>query len=198
MSAEEFDATFGRTSREIIRELWRDLPLGDDEVSALDDRKEAFFREILRADFPAMPGARELIDQLKESGFRLAVGSSGPPENIGLVLDALGCRDRFDAIVTGVDVRRGKPDPEVFLLCAERLGARPTDCAVIEDAVVGIEAARRAGMVGVALVVDPRDAGPFNHAHQVVRDLSELSPAGIGRWITDHGLGAGSPGGGSQ
>ena len=79
---------------------------------------------------------------------------------------------------------RGKPDPEVFLICAGRLGAAPQRCAVIEDAVVGVTAAKRAGTLSIALVVSGRDERLFDHADYVVRELSELSPARIRRWLT--------------
>lgn len=145
-----FAADFGRTSRDILRRT-----LGpettDERIQTLDQRKEALFREILRADFPAMDGAIELIEALAADGFAIAVGSSGPPENIQLTLEKLGCADHVGAIVTGADVQRGKPDPQVFRLAAERLGMPAISCAVIEDAVHGIEAARRAGMIAIAL-----------------------------------------------
>src|SRR3990170_4167544 len=145
-----FAADFGRTSRDILRRTLGD-DLTDERIHALDSRKEALFRDILRESFPAMDGAVELIDALATDGFLLAVGSSGPPENIALALDKLGRAEKFAAVVTGQDVTRGKPDPQVFQLAAERLGVPAASCAVVEDAVHGIEAARRAGMASIAL-----------------------------------------------
>ncbi len=176
MTEDQFRATFGRTSREIIRELWPDCARSAAEVARLDDRKEELFREILHAEFQPIPGARELIVALKQAGFGLAAGSSGPPDNVFFTLDQLRVRAQFDVVVTGVDVTRGKPDPEVFATCAQRLGAPPTACAVIEDAVVGVEAANRAGMVSIAFVAAGRDVELFRHARCIVRDLRELSP----------------------
>jgi beta-phosphoglucomutase len=151
VSDEEFLSVFGRPSRDIIRVLFGSN-LGDDEIARMDDRKEALYRDGIRNDVPEMPGAVSLIERLHRAGLRLAVASSGPPENIDLVLDSLGVRGCFDAIVTGFDVRNGKPDPECFLLAAARLGLAPARCVVIEDAPAGIEAAHRAGMKAVALV----------------------------------------------
>src|SRR4029078_5312441 len=110
-----FAADFGRTSRDILRRTLGDQ-LSDDEGRELDVRKEAYFREALREDFPAMDGANELIDSLAADGFQLGVGSSGPPENIALCLEKLGRHGKFGAVVTGLDVTRGKPDPQVFEL----------------------------------------------------------------------------------
>jgi beta-phosphoglucomutase len=179
MTEDEFRATFGRTSREIIRELWAGQALTAAEVADLDDRKEELFRDMLRADFPLIPGARDLILSLKQAGFGLAAGSSGPPANVFFTLDQLQVRACFDVVVTGVDVTRGKPDPEVFTTCAQRLHAPPAACAVIEDAVVGVEAANRAGMLSIALVAAGRDPNLFQHASRIVRDLRELSPESV-------------------
>lgn len=179
VTEEQFARTFGRTSRDIVLELWPEPP-GDAAVRALDDRKEALYREIVGRRFPAMDGAAELIESLLDDGFVLAVGSSGPPPNVDLVLATLG-RSSFAVTVTGHDVERGKPDPQVFLVAAERLGVDPSACVVVEDAAAGIRAARNAGMASVALVstghtVDElRGAGP----DLVVRSLRELTPAAL-------------------
>jgi beta-phosphoglucomutase len=176
ITEDEFRATFGRTSREIIQELWPGRKLTPAEIAALDDRKEELFRDMLRADFRAVPGARELIVALKQAGFGLAAGSSGPPPNVFLTIDQLQARELFDVVVTGMDVQRGKPDPEVFTTCARRLHAPNSACAVVEDAVVGVEAANRAGMYSIAFVAPGRDVGLFPHACRIVRDLRDLSP----------------------
>src|ERR1043166_3998609 len=81
ISDEQFDATFGRTSREIIRILFGPQH-SDDEVRRLDARKEQLYRDAVRGRVPAMPGAIDLIRTLHDAGFKLAIGSSGPPENI--------------------------------------------------------------------------------------------------------------------
>ena len=121
LTPQQFAATFGRTSREIIEQLWGDAQLPAAEIARLDDLKEAYYRDIVRVDFPAMDGAVELIDALSAAGIQLAVGSSGPPENVELVLDKLERAEKFSASVTGMDVTRGKPDPQVFQIAAERM-----------------------------------------------------------------------------
>lgn len=116
------------------------------EKLTMADRKNAAFRERLLTLTPAdlLPGAREMLDALRRRGLKLAVGSSS--RNAGLILERTGLAGAVDAVVDGNDIHRSKPDPEVFLLAAERLGLRPDECMVVEDAVAGIEAARRAGM----------------------------------------------------
>ena len=169
-----FAADFGRTSRDI---LCRTLgpQTSDERIHALDQRKESLFRETLRENFTAMDGASELIDALAANGFAIAVGSSGPPENIALSLEKLGCMDKVAAIVTGADVQHGKPDPQVFQLAAERLDMPAASCAVIEDAVHGIEAANRAGMASIA-VTGTTTREQLAEADLVVESLRELDP----------------------
>jgi beta-phosphoglucomutase len=183
LTEQEFATTFGQTSREIIARFWGSgLPPAERE--ALDARKEAIYRDLIRASFPAMDGAVELIDALAAAGFLLAVGSSGPPENIELSLERLGRSASFRACVTGRDVTRGKPDPQVFAIAADRLGIPAARCAVIEDAPVGIAAARAAGMASIALVgTAPAEA--LAAADLVVTSLRELSPPAVAA-LVDH------------
>ena len=183
MSEQQFVATFGRTSREVIRESWPQLATSDARVAQIDDRKEELFREIIAADFPAMEGAVELIDALAAVDFALAVGSSGPPENVGLVLDKLGRRDKFQAVVTGRDVTRGKPDPQVFLLASERLGLPPGRCVVVEDAPAGVAAAKSAGAKCLGLASAGRDSALLAAADRVVSSLRGVGPDDIHRLL---------------
>jgi beta-phosphoglucomutase len=180
---EDFTATFGRTSRDIIAALWPVDHLDAEQIRSLDDRKEALFRGLIADDFPAMDGAAELIDALVEAGFRLAVGSSGPPENIDLVLERLGRAEAFSAVVTGMDVTAGKPDPQVYLLAAERLGIEAIRCAVVEDAPAGIDAAIAAHMAAIGLASTGRTVEELDEADLVVRSLGELTPQVIGELI---------------
>jgi beta-phosphoglucomutase len=178
-----FAADFGRTSRDILRRtLGKELT--DERIAELDLRKEALFRDIVRERFTAMDGAVELIDALAADGFGLAVGSSGPPENIALVMEKLGRARKFSAAITGADVTRGKPDPQVFLLAAEKLGIAPASCAVVEDAVHGIEAAGRAGMASIGLT-GTNTAKALAAADLVVESLRELTPERIRKLILD-------------
>ena len=175
-SEAEFAPTFGRTSREIIARFWGRDRYDDAQIAALDARKEAAFRRIVEADFPAMPGVHRLLNLLHQAGFRLAVGSSGPPENVDLVLEKLCTRNLFGAIITGSDVTRGKPDPQVFLLAAQRLGVLPGRCAVIEDAPAGLAAANAAGMASVGLLSTGRTPADLAAARAIVASLDEISP----------------------
>ncbi|MBW3542374.1 MAG: HAD family phosphatase [Planctomycetes bacterium] len=172
---EQFAAGFGRTSREVIADQWRGEELSEERIARLADRKEAIFRERLATEFPAMEGAVELIAALHEAGVRIGVGSSGPPENVWLILQRLGVGEGIAAVVTGADVTRGKPDPQVFQLVAERLGVPAERCIVVEDAPAGITAARAAGMKCLGLASTGRTRDELQAADLVVGSLRELS-----------------------
>ncbi|MDG2055125.1 MAG: HAD family phosphatase [Phycisphaerales bacterium] len=177
---EDFTESFGRTSRDILR-TWFDPEMSDEDVALHDGEKEANYRALVTHEFPAMAGATELIDQLHAAGFKQAMGSSGPPENVKLANTKLGSAHAFGALVTGMDVTHGKPDPEVFLVAADRLGIRPRDCCVIEDAPAGIQAARAAGMTAIGFASRGRTRAELlaAQADLVVSDLKALSPHSI-------------------
>ncbi|MFW6188822.1 MAG: HAD family hydrolase [Planctomycetota bacterium] len=171
---EQFHRTFGRPNDVIIPRLFGD-DLSAEEISEIDRRKEAAFREIFREELKALPGAVEMIEELHRRGFRLAVGSSAPPENIRMVLEELGVEDYFRSVVCAADVEHGKPDPEVFLKAAEALGVEPENCLVIEDVPAGVEAAHRAGMACIALSTS-HAAEALSEAELMAGDLSEVPP----------------------
>lgn len=177
LTDQEIGSTFGRTSRDIIRLLF-DVQ-DDASIRRLDDRKEEIYRGLVRGRVPAMPGAVSFVIDCHKSSLRLAVGSSGPPENVRLVCGELGLSALFGAVVTGDDIEHGKPDPEVFLTAARRLQLEPQQCVVIEDAPVGVEAARRAGMKCVGLVGSYGREAISGEADLVVDSFSELNPRRI-------------------
>ncbi|HWB10787.1 MAG TPA: HAD family phosphatase [Pirellulales bacterium] len=182
ITEDEFAQNFGRKSHETIAERWGNR-LTSQQVSSFEHRKEALYRDIIRRDFPAMNGAAELIDAWRAAGQLLAVASSGPPENVAIVLDQLGRRDKFQAVITGADVTRGKPDPQVFLLAAEGLRIAADRCAVIEDAPAGIAAAKAAGMVAFGLVSTGHTWESLSQADHRVASLRDLSPPQIAEAI---------------
>ncbi len=174
MTRELFLSTFGQVNEDCIATIFgEDTPAA--EVQRIADEKERTYRDIVRAAVPLAAGLFELLGQLRAAGARLAVGSSAPPENVDLILDAGSLREFFVASVNGKQVTHGKPAPDVFLIAAQELGCDPARCVVIEDAPVGIVAARAAGMRAVAVATtndeaDLRRAG----AHLVAADLESL------------------------
>jgi beta-phosphoglucomutase len=183
ITEEQFATSFGRTSREAIVEIFGLRDLTAAQIAELDHVKEAKYRELLADTFPELDGAGKLIDALHAAGFRLGVGSSGPPPNVALAVDQLHRRDKFAAIISGEDVQRGKPDPQVFLLAAERMGVSPANSCVIEDAPPGIEAAHRAGMKCIAVTSTGRTREEQAAAEWIVPSLAGVTPEQIAELI---------------
>ena len=123
----------------------------DEEKTALATRKNGYYLELIRAITPAdlLPGVPEFLKALRAAGIRQAIGSSS--KNSPVILQQTGLAAWFDATADGNDIRRSKPDPEVFLLAAQRLGLSPAECVVVEDADAGVEAALAAGMRVIAV-----------------------------------------------
>ena len=172
MNDEQFSRTFGMKNKAIFEYLMGH-PVGEDDAKRWGDRKEELYREVFRAEPRIFDGAVELIDALRAAGAKVGVGSSGPVENCELHVEMCGIAGKIDTMVSGNDVHHGKPDPEVFLIAAERMGVEPKRCAVVEDAMVGIEAAHRGGMYAVAFT-SSHPAEEFPAADQIVAGLRDI------------------------
>jgi beta-phosphoglucomutase family hydrolase len=151
ITREMFEATFGWKNDPILR---RWLGNGADEArkARIAGEKERAYRVALKAQgLKPLPGAREWVERLHAGGWKQAIASSAPLENIEAVLAVLDLGHDFDAIVSAEDVTTGKPDPQVFLLAAQKLGVEPSRAIVVEDAEAGVEGARRAGMKSIGV-----------------------------------------------
>ncbi|SFD66748.1 HAD family hydrolase [Massilia yuzhufengensis] len=173
-----FRATAGRQGGEIMRSYLGEH-LSDDEVALLNHEKESVYRELYAPHRKAVAGFDELVAQAKADGVKLAVATAAPPANIDFTLDGLDVRKHFDAVVGAADVARGKPHPDVFLKAAERCGVAPEHCIVFEDAPLGVEAARRAGMRCIVLTttLPAANFADYDNVIAIARDFSELPAA---------------------
>jgi beta-phosphoglucomutase family hydrolase len=171
MTDADFWATFGKRNDDIFATLWGNLPPG--RVKELSDRKEMYFRELIRESAAPLPGAIDLMRGLHNAGFAQALASSSPVENIDLIADVLGLKQYLSILVSGETVAKGKPAPDIFLKAASELHMNPTVCLVIEDAVAGVEAAHAAGMRCIA-VAGSRDLPGLRKAELMVKDLTEV------------------------
>jgi beta-phosphoglucomutase-like phosphatase (HAD superfamily) len=149
--------------------------LNQDKCSIFADEKEAAFRRIISSDFPEMDGAKELAGSLYKAGALLAIGSSAPPENIQAVLSSFPWDVPFKATTNASEIRRGKPDPEVFLKSAGKLGLLPKRCVVVEDAPAGVKAGKAAGCAVIALT-GTETSDHLKEADLVVDSLRDLNP----------------------
>jgi beta-phosphoglucomutase family hydrolase len=167
----QFLATFGQRNDSILPQ-WLGSDASADRIQQVGDAKEELYRKLVRErGLAALPGAVDWVRRLGRESWRQAVASSAPRANLDVVLEVIGLAPEFQAVVSAEDVTAGKPDPQVFLKAAERLGLPPGRCIVVEDAAMGVEAARRAGMrcIGVN-----RNGGL--KADVVVRSLLDLAP----------------------
>ena len=156
------------------------------EIEAIAQEKEATFRGIIGHDIKPLPGVLELIRALYEKGIRMAIASSTVIENIRLIIGSLGITKYFQSVITGHDVTEGKPHPQVFLLAAQKLGAKPKNCLVIEDAVAGIKAAKGAGMYCVAITSShPREK--LKEADLIVDTLEEVTIKNLEKLLKSSG-----------
>ncbi len=175
---EFFRATAGRQGHEIIR-AHLGAHLDDDAVRALNEEKELVYRELYGPHRKTIGGFDALIARAGQEGVALAVATAAPNGNIVFTLDGLDLRRHFDAVVGAADVARGKPHPDVFLAAAERCGVAPEHCIVFEDAPLGVEAARRAGMRAVVLTTTLPAAAfaEFDNVIHIASDFSALTVA---------------------
>jgi beta-phosphoglucomutase len=150
LSYERFKSCFGQINPDCIAVLFGP-EVKKEDVVAIADEKESAFRDIVRSKVPLAPRIIELLNELKQLGARLAVGSSGPRQNVDLVVNAGGLGKYFDVLIDGSMVKCGKPAPDCFELAARRMNVAPGRCAVVEDAPVGIRAAAAAGMLAVGI-----------------------------------------------
>jgi len=183
---QDFLSSFGQRNDAILGK-WLGKDADPGTIQRIGDAKEVRYRELVRLEGLApLPGAAEWVERLHAEGWPQAIASSAPRLNVEAVLDALRFRDWIQATVSAEDVQAGKPDPQVFLVAASRLGAEPRACVVVEDARAGVEAARRAGM---------RSIGVGKNAHSLEADLAAVKlsdlpanvfPALLARVMTDY------------
>jgi len=173
ISPAEITARFSgvRTSK-FFEELFREKGVSVDIDTLIKEKWERMIK-LTENNIEAIPGAIRLINQLKEKKFKLGLASGSTTEFIKTVISKLDLKDKFSAITSSDEVKRGKPDPEIFLLTAQKLSVPPHRCIVIEDGISGMIAAKKAGMKCIGLVAN--DDNKDYPADKVVRSLEELT-----------------------
>jgi beta-phosphoglucomutase family hydrolase len=181
---EQFQASFGQRNDSILRQ-WLGEKATPELIRRIGDAKEALYRQHVRQQgIAALSGALEWVKLLHRQRWRQAIASAAPRANIETILEVLQISPCFQAIVSADDVRRGKPDPEVFLVAAAKLDVAPKHCIVVEDAEHGIEAARAAGMKSIGLSQN----GKHLPADIVVRSLDLLDENAFDRLLGSAGM----------
>ncbi len=151
ITREQFLSSFGQRNDSIIPR-WLGNASTPERIERIANAKEELYRHLVRRDgISPLPGVANWIHRLHKEGWLQAIASAAPRANIDAVLEALSATHIFQGIVSADDVHRGKPDPEVFLLAASRVGVSPDCCIVVEDAVAGVQGARSAGMKSIGV-----------------------------------------------
>ncbi len=180
ITREQFLSTFGQRNDSIIPALVGSTATAE-RVERIAEAKEERYRDLVRQVGIAFePAVATWLHRLHQHGWQQAIASAAPRANIDAVLEALSASDIFQGIVSAEDVHRGKPDPEVYLLAAARVGVPAERCLVVEDAVAGIEGARRAGMRSIGVSHNSKDL----HADAVVECLELLQPDAFDRLLS--------------
>lgn len=170
LTYEQFKATYGQRNDEILRTYFgADIVQGD--IDRISEVKEQQYRDMLRSQgIELLPGVQHWLEYLHARGWRQAVASSAPRLNVQAIVEVCELRDYFAATVSAEDVERGKPDPQVFLMAAERLDVAPERCVVVEDSPAGVEAGKQGGMRTIGVLTSQ----PALEADYVVPTLDKL------------------------
>ena len=180
LTYQQFLDSFGQKNDRILT-AWMGSAATHEVIRRVGDAKEALYRTLaVEEGLAPLPGAAAWVERLHAAGWRQAIASSAPKENVRVMLDVLNLDRYFDAIVSAEDVTAGKPDPQVFVAAAAKLQTPAASAVVVEDAAAGIEAAKRAGMrcVGVSTTaVLPADV--------FVRSLEDLDSDAFEKLIAD-------------
>ncbi|MCA9955345.1 MAG: HAD family phosphatase [Ardenticatenaceae bacterium] len=179
MTPLQFQATTaGNTNSQLLRTLINPQ-MSDAEVAAIAHEKEVRYREQFRPFLQPVAGLEPLLQQAQQANVTLAVATAANQPNIEYVLDGLNLRHYFATVVGAEDVAHGKPEPDLFLLVAERLNLAPETCLVFEDSLAGLEAAHRAGMQAVAVTTShaPEEMLHLPSVRQAIADFTEFQLA---------------------
>lgn len=178
--------TAGMKGLDVLR-YFLDPQISEREAERLTELKDFLYRVMSRERIKAMPGLGGFLDAAGKRGVQLGIGTGAGPKNIEYVLGLLNMTNTFQAIVDPSQVRHGKPEPDIFLRAASLLNAAPSDCIVFEDALPGVEAARKAGMQCVA-VTTTNQAEAFSHFDnvlQIIDDFTSLCPDDLLRKLNE-------------
>ncbi|MEY2793295.1 MAG: hypothetical protein RJA76_1287 [Bacteroidota bacterium] len=145
-----------------------------DEIQVLEEQKELIYREFYAPFRKPAPGLEDFLHEIRKKGIKTALATSAGPGNIDFTIDGIGLRDQFDVIVGGAEVSKGKPDPEIYMLAATKLGVNPTKCWVIEDSLQGIKSGLGAGCKVVGITTS-HTREELSHTHIQSKDFVGLA-----------------------
>lgn len=173
LTPEEYKEHSGLTGREFFQRVLERRGVDKDPTPLAKEKTRIAIELLSQKDIPVFEGVRELLSALKNRGLKIGIATSASKERAQMIFSKTGLKKEVDVIVTGDDIRHGKPNPEIFLLAAERLQVRPEAVIVIEDTAAGVEAAKTAGMFCIGK--DNKVGQNLTKADLVVESLTELN-----------------------
>lgn len=173
ISSDELHKYTGTTAKLMFTELIRKYKLNA-TFEEIFRQKEAILFKLLEKDAEPTKGVITLLKKLKSKGIKLAIGSSSTKKQIKYVLSKLDIEHLFDSVIGEEDIVRSKPDPEIFLKAAAELDVNPSECLVVEDSELGVEAAKRAHMKCVGYINPNSGDQDLSKADTVTDDFSRL------------------------
>lgn len=178
LSVDDVKRRLGFNNREYMRFVLDREPT-EAEVIKSTVEKEALYRKIYESHLVAPPGLIALLEAAKQAGIVCGVATSAPEDNVRFVLDGLSIRHYFKEIVDASQVKNCKPDPEIYVLAAKRLGVPPSHCLVFEDAIAGIQAGNAAGMRVIAITTSyPADILAAHNPAAIIASFTDLAKPG--------------------
>lgn len=169
-SEEDFKITFGKRNEEILKDYFPDLP--ESEIKKMSYEKEELYRKFAKGNIKPIDGSIDTLRLIRENGFKIALVSSTPKENIDFIFKELKLDNFFDAVVSGTDIKQGKPNPECYLIAAAKLGVKPQRCYVVEDSEHGLEAGKRSGAKCIGITTTHKK---LKNADIVVNNFYEMN-----------------------
>jgi len=150
---EDVAKKYGMLTSEILKEIMEDYgkKITEETAKKMAIEKDKIYLKLAEKELKLLPGVKEMLEYLKNKGYKIGLASSSSPGSIQQILRVTNIKKFFDATISGWDIKKGKPNPDIFLECAKKLKVKARECVVVEDSVYGIEAAKKAGMKCIAV-----------------------------------------------
>lgn len=174
INADEMRKYLGRSMRDILIEWEKDYRIKKYDPVEFSKKAGQIELDLLNNEIEANTNLVKLLNDAKKRGIKLAVATSSTKWRAHKILELLCIKDKFDTIVTAEDVTKHKPNPEIFLEAAKRIGAKPENCIVFEDAISGIKAAKSAGMRAIAININSYTQEELGEADMIVDGFEEI------------------------
>lgn len=172
---EDYTKYFGNTNQTIMDSLFN-THLSSEKLDTLSKEKETIYRELYRPFIQPVEGLPAFLKNASDLAIPIALATSAPLENVEFTLDSTGLKKYFNIISDASMVKHGKPDPEIYLLTAAKLGVQPSDCIVFEDSIAGIQSALSAGMRVIGVATTHKSEELITYVNEIIMNFDARDP----------------------